>query len=83
MQDEYAKENVGVAAHEANPAWFAFEDHEDGEVDDGGCEGCAGTDEGSEGHAVEGRIGVCFVGMQAAKGDDEKEGKVDLVLSIS
>jgi hypothetical protein len=34
VEDEDAEENVGVAAHEADPTGFAFEYHEDGEVDD-------------------------------------------------
>lgn len=32
VQDDYGEEDVGVAAHEADPSWFAFEDHEDCEV---------------------------------------------------
>jgi hypothetical protein len=34
VEDEDTEENVGVAAHETDPARFAFEHHEDGEVDD-------------------------------------------------
>tara|TARA_R110002003_G_scaffold702_2_gene21086 strand:- start:1770 stop:1928 length:159 start_codon:yes stop_codon:yes gene_type:complete len=52
VQHENAEEDIGVAAHEADEAGFAFENHEHGEVDDGGGEGCAGADEGAEGCAV-------------------------------
>lgn len=74
MEHEHAEENVCVAAHQADPAGLAFEDHEDGEVDDGSGERGAGADEGAVGHAGEGRVGVGLVGVQTTEGDDEEEG---------
>lgn len=36
VQHDDAEENVGVAAHEADPAWFAAQDHQHGQVGDAG-----------------------------------------------
>lgn len=71
MQDQHAEEDVGVAAHEADPAGLAVEDHQDGQVDNGGCQRGAAADEAAEGHAFEGGIRVVLVGVESAEGDNE------------
>ena len=64
MEDNHGEEDIGVAAHEANPAGFAFEHHEDCEVDDAGGEGCATADEAAKGDCVEGGVHVVLVGIE-------------------
>jgi hypothetical protein len=61
VQDYNAEEDVGITAHEADPAWFALEDHENCKVDNGGGECSTGTDEGAESHALENGVGVSLV----------------------
>ena len=64
MQDDHAEENVGVAAHETDPAGLSLENHEDGEIDYAGGEGGAAADKTAEGDAFESRVLVVSVGVE-------------------
>lgn len=64
MEDQDAEQNVSVAQHEADPAWFAAEDHGDSQVRNAGDERCNTADETSGSHAVEGRILPVLVGIE-------------------
>lgn len=61
MEDNDGEEDVGVAAHEAYPARFTFENHEYCEVDYTGGEGCAAANKASVGHSVKSGVRIILI----------------------